>query len=204
MNLLPKDEKFFELFTKHVDILCQSAELLRSGLQRGYEGICDISKQMEALERAADEIIHQIFQRLQATFITPLDPEDIQTLATSLDNVVDAIEDAVFRIVAYRLDPIPATAVQLGEIIAASSRALSRALRALHHRKPVLDDCIEINRLENEADAIERAHLAKLFSSQTDPITIIKHKEIIEELEQATDLCEDVADVIQNVAVKNS
>ena len=204
MNLLPKDEKFFELFTKHVDLLCQSAELLRSGLQRGYQGVCDVSKQIEALERGADEIIHQIFRRLQATFITPLDPEDIQTLATSLDNVIDAIEDATFRIVAYRLDPVPETAIKLAGIIAASSRALSRALYALHDRKPVLDDCIEVNRLENEADALERTFLTNLFNRETDPITLIKKKEIVEELEHATDLCEDVADVIQNVAVKNS
>ncbi|HEY7212964.1 MAG TPA: DUF47 family protein [Bryobacteraceae bacterium] len=204
MNLLPKDEKFFELFTRHVDILCQASELLRRGLQRGYQGIVEISKQMEALERGADEIIHQIFQRLQSTFITPLDPEDIQTLATSLDNVVDAIEDVTFRIVAYRLDPIPETALQLSEMINGASQALSRALHALHDRKPVLDDCIEVNRLENEADALERTLVARLFASNIDPITLIKQKEIIEVLEHATDLCEDVADVIQNVAVKNS
>ncbi len=204
MNLLPKDEKFFDLFAQHVHILCQSSSLLKTGLRGGNEGVCDISKRMEALERSGDEIIHQIFRRLQKTFITPFDPEDIQTLATSLDNVLDAIEDATFRIVAYRLDPIPDAAVRLGEMIDASSNALARALRALRENKPVLDDCIEVNRLENEADAIERTLVAKLFSSNVDPITLIKQKEIVEILEQATDLCEDVADVIQNVAVKNS
>ncbi|MBV8864934.1 MAG: DUF47 family protein [Acidobacteriaceae bacterium] len=203
MNLLPKDEKFFDLFVQHVRILCRSSELLKTGLHSGYQGMCDVSKQIEALERSGDEIIHLIFSRLQTTFITPLDPEDIQTLATSLDNVLDAIEDVTFRIVAYRLDPIPEAAMRLGEIIDAASKALFRALSALHDKKPVLDDCIEVNRLENEADAIERTLVAKLFSSDIDPITLIKQKEIIEELEQATDRCEDVADVIQNVAVKN-
>jgi len=203
MNLLPKDEKFFDLFVQHVRILCRSSELLKTGLHAGYQGMCDVSKQIEALERSGDEIIHLIFSRLQTTFITPLDPEDIQTLATSLDNVLDAIEDVTFRIVAYRLDPIPEAAMRLGEIIDAASKALFRALNALHDKKPVLDDCIEVNRLENEADAIERTLVAKLFSSDIDPITLIKQKEIIEELEQATDRCEDVADVIQNVAVKN-
>jgi hypothetical protein len=204
MNLLPKDGTFFELFAQHLDILCQASELLKAGLQGGYPGVSGVSKQMETLERDGDEIIHQIFQRLQTTFITPFDPEDIQTLATSLDNVLDSIEDATFRIVAYRLDPIPEAAARLSEMIDSSTKALARALRALREKKPVLEDCIEVNRLENEADVIERTLVAQLFSSNVDPTTLIKQKEIIEILEHATDLSEDVADVIQNVAVKNS
>lgn len=204
MNLLPKDERFFDFFQQHVRILCQASALLIAGLRAGYEHMSDMSKQMEALERNGDEVIHQIFRTLQSTFITPFDPEDIQTLATTLDNVLDSIEDATFRIVAYRLDPIPEPAVQLGRMIDESCQALSRALGALRHRKPVWDDCIEVNRLENEADAIERTLVGKLFSSQIDPINLIKHKEVFEILENTTDLCEDVADVIQNVAVKNS
>jgi uncharacterized protein len=204
MNLLPKDEKFFELFSQHVQILCQCSELLKKGLRSGYAGVRDICLEMEALERSGDEVIHQIFLRLQTTFITPFDPEDIQTLATSLDNVIDSIEDVSFRIVAYRLDPIPEPAVRLGEMIDSSGKALSRALNALRDKKPVLDDCIEVNRLENEADAVERGLVARLFSCELDPLTLIKQKEIVELLEQTTDLCEDVADVIQNVAVKNS
>ncbi len=204
MNLLPKDGMFFDLFAQHVNILCQAAELLKAGLQNGYEGICAVSKQVETLERGGDEVIHRIFRRLQTTFITPFDPEDIQTLATSLDNVLDAVEDAIFRIVAYRLDPIPDAATRLGEMIDSSAKALDRALKALRENKPVLEDCIEVNRLENEADVIERTLVAQLFSSNIDPITLIKQKEIVEILEHATDLSEDVADVIQNVAVKNS
>jgi uncharacterized protein Yka (UPF0111/DUF47 family) len=121
-----------------------------------------------------------------------------------LDNVLDSIEDATFRIVAYRLDPIPEAAVELGRMIDESCQALARALASLKDKKPVLDDCIEVNRLENEADAVERTVLGKLFSSQIDPLTLIKQKEVIEVLEATTDACEDVADVIQNVAVKNS
>jgi uncharacterized protein len=158
---------------------------------------------MEALERNGDDIIHQIFRILQTTFITPFDPEDIQTLATTLDNVLDAIEDATFRISCYRVDPIPEPAVQLGRMINGSTKALSRALKSLEERKPVWDDSIEVNRLENEADAIERTVLGELFTNGTDAVTLIKLKEVYEILENATDLCEDVADVIQNVAVKN-
>lgn len=204
MNLLPRNEKFFELFQQHVRIVCQASDLLVSGLRNGYSGMCRISKQMEALERNGDELIHQLFRTLQTTFITPFDPEDIQTLATTLDDVLDAIEDATFRISGYRVDPIPEAAVQLGEMIAASTKALARALDALEHRKPVYDAVVEVNRLENEADAVERTVLTELFTNGTDAITLIKLKEVYEVLEQATDLCEDVADVIQNVAVKNS
>lgn len=204
MNLLPKDERFFDLLQQHMRILCQSSQMLIAALRGGYERVADMSKQMEALERNGDEVIHQIFRTLQATFITPFDPEDIQTLATTLDNVLDSIEDATFRIVAYRLDPIPEAAVQLGQMIDECCQALSRALDALRQRKPVWDDCIEVNRLENEADAIERTLVGKLFSSHIDPIALIKQKEVFEILENTTDLCEDVADVIQNVAVKNS
>ncbi len=204
MNLLPKDEKFMELFVQHVSILCHSSELLNKGLQGGYEGVCDISREMEAIERSGDEIIHQIFDRLRATFITPFDPEDIQALATSLDNVIDAIEDVTFRIVAYRLDPIPEAAVRLGQMIDESNKALARALSALRHNQSVMKDCIEVNRLENEADGIERGFVGRLFRSELDPLRLMKEKEIIEALEQTTDLCEDVADVVQSVSVKNS
>lgn len=203
MNLLPRNEKFFELLLQHIRIVCQASELLVTGLKGGYAGMCRISKQMDALERNGDDIIHQIFRTLQTTFITPFDPEDIQTLATTLDNVLDAIEDATFRISGYRVDPIPEAAVHLGRMIDDSTKALARALKSLEERKPVLDDCIEVNRLENEADAIERTVLTDLFNNGTDPVTLIKLKEVYEILEQATDLCEDVADVIQNVAVKN-
>lgn len=204
MNLLPRDAKFFDLFQQHSRILCQASQMLISGLRSGYEGVSQISKPLEALERNGDDIIHEIFKRLQSTFITPFDPEDIQTLATSLDNVLDAIEDATFRIVAYRLDPIPEGAVDLGRMIDDSCQALARALGALRDREPVWEHCIEVNRLENEADAVERTLVGNLFSNSTDAISLIKQKEVFEVLEAATDMCEDVADVIQNVAVKNS
>src|SRR6266480_2299602 len=102
MNLLPRDEKFFDLFHEHVQMLCQASALLLTGLRAGYQGMCAIEKEMETIERSGDEVIHEIFNRLRSTFLTPFDPEDVQTLATAIDDVLDAIEDATFRIVAYR------------------------------------------------------------------------------------------------------
>ncbi len=203
MNFLPKDEKFFEYFHQQSEIICQASQLLLAGLRGGYEGVCQIAKRMEALERAGDDVTHRLFDRLRATFITPFDPEDIQALASALDNILDTLEDTTFRIVAYKIHPIPDEAVEMGQMIADSCRTLDKALHALHERKSVLDDCIEINRLEDLADAVERTMLAKLFSSDTDAINLIKLKELYELLESATDRCEDAADVLQNIAVKN-
>lgn len=204
MNLLPRDEKFFDLLQQLAGMLCRASDLLNSGLEGGYSGVCRISRQMEVLESNADEIVHDTIRRLRTTFITPIDPEDIQTLATTLDSVVDAIEDATFRISCYRIDPVPEQAVRLGRIIRDSCQAIARALAALRKREPVWEHCIEVNRLEGEADAIERGMLMEIFSTPTDAITVIKQKEMYESLENATDMCEDVADVIENIAVKNS
>jgi uncharacterized protein len=203
LNFLPKDEKFFDYFHQQSTILCQASSLLLSGLQGGYQSMCQIAKRMEAFERSGDEITHRLFERLRQTFITPFDPEDIQSLATALDDVLDTIEDAAFRIVAYRIDPIPAPAVELGEMIANSCRALASALVALQEKRSVMEDCIEVNRLEEQADAVERTMLTDLFSSGTDAVSLVKLKDLYDLLESTTDRCEDVADVIQNIAVKN-
>lgn len=178
--------------------------MLVVGLKGGYGAMDNACDKIKDLEHSGDEVIHALFRKLQATFVTPFDPEDIQTLATALDDVLDAIEDVSFRIVAYRLDPIPEPAIELAQIIDDSCRSLATALESLKDKKPVLADCIEVHRLENKADEIERMHVRNLFSSETDAISLIKHKELYELLEAATDRCEDVADVIQNVAVKNS
>src|ERR1700712_4485982 len=117
LNLLPKDEKFFDYFNQQSQLLCQASHLLSTGLRGGYEGMCRIAKRVEALEHSGDEIAHQLFDRLRKTFITPFDPEDIQALASALDDVLDTVEDTTFRIVAYKIDPIPPAAVELGDMI---------------------------------------------------------------------------------------
>jgi uncharacterized protein len=203
LNLLPKDERFFEYFQQQAELLCHVSQLLLSGLEGGYARMCEVSKRIEALERSADEITHKAFDRLRTTFITPFDPEDIQALFSSLDDVVDTIEDAAFRLVAYKVDPIPDPAIELGRMIAGCCAALSRALQALREKRSVMEACIEVNRMEDEADAVQRAMLTRLFSANVDPVTLIKLKDLYEALEAATDRCEDVADVIQSIALKN-
>jgi predicted phosphate transport protein (TIGR00153 family) len=204
MNLLPKDEKFFELFERHGQIVVKASKLLITGLNDGYDGVCRIEKEIGKLEDEGDHVIHDIFRRLRSTFITPFDPEDIQALATALDDVLDGIDDVTFRIVAYRLDPVPPAVLLLAQKVSSSCLILAEALAALHKKKSVIELCIEVNRLENEADKLERNLLADLFRNEKDPIALIRQKEIYELLEVTTDRCEDVADVIQNVSVKNN
>lgn len=204
MKLLPRDDRFFFLFERQGQILCRASKLFLSGLGDGYDGVQRIENDLASIEEEGDKVVHDIFGHLRSTFITPFDPEDIQSLATSMDDVLDGIEDVTFRIVAYRLKPIPSAVTLLAEKVSRCCTVLTEALEALHHNKPVLSYCIEINRIENEADRLERNLIGELFRNEKDPIELIRKKEIYELLEATTDRCEDVADVIQNVSVKNN
>jgi len=204
MRLLPREEKFYELFVSQVDLISEAARLLLQGVKAGPARLNEVAKDIKRLEHQGDDIIHGIFTRLNATFITPLDPEDIHLLSSRLDDVLDGIEDAAHRMMAYHVEPIPPGMVQLCETIYSCSRAMKKAFQALDKKKEVSEHCIEINRLENEADHIVRGLVSELFEKEKDCITLIKIKEIYEFLEATMDRCEDVADVLQNVVVKNS
>ena len=204
MRLLPREEKFFNLFNKQVEVISEASRLLLEGARSGNSRLEQVATEISTIEHRGDEIIHEIFTRLNQTFITPLDPEDIHNLSSKLDDVLDGIEDSVHRMVAYRLDAIPANMIALAEVIHRCCQALQRAFNALEKNEEVMDHCIEINRLENEADHLVRGAVADLFENEKDAILLIKLKEIYEFLEDTTDRCEDVADVLQNVVVKNS
>jgi predicted phosphate transport protein (TIGR00153 family) len=204
MRLLPREEKFYHLFLKQVEIISEATRLLLEGLRGGNARLAGVATEINVLEHRGDEVIHEIFTRLNQTFITPIDPEDIHNLSSALDNVLDGIEDTSHRLVSYRIHPIPETMVKLSEIVSSCSKALKAAFEALEQNGPIMEHCIEINRLENEADLIGRSAVAELFDQETNPITLIKLKEVYEFFEATIDSCEDVADVLQNVVVKNS
>jgi uncharacterized protein len=204
MRFLPREEKFFALFLDQVRIITEAAGLLLQGAQAGNTHLKEASVKITALEEKADSVIHDIYLRLNQTFITPLDPEDIHSLSSHLDDVIDSIEDAIHRMVAYRIEPIPPTVVEVCQHIVACVRALQLAFEALHTNKKLTEHCIEINRIEGIVDKIVRDAIQELFESEKDPIRLIKLKEIYEYLEKTTDDCEDVADALQNVVVKNS
>lgn len=204
MRLLPREEKFFELFQVQVQIISEAARLLAEGLRAGPARLVEVAGQIANLERRGDEVIHEIFLRLNQTFLTPLDPEDIHNLSSSLDDVLDWIEETAHRLVAYKVDPIPPVAMTAADTIAQCAAVLSKAFDALPANRSVNEHSIEVNRLENEVDVMLRDAVTNLFRSDEDPIHLIKLKEIYDSLEETADSCEDVADVLQNVVVKNS
>jgi len=204
MKLLPREEKFYHLFLKQVEILSDATRLLLDGVRTGNSRLAAVATEINVLENKGDEVIHEIFTRLNQTFITPIDPEDIHNISSALDNVLDGVEDTAHRLVSYRIKPVPPAMVTLAEIIAACAKALKAAFEALEKGGSVMEHCIEINRLENEGDLIGRSAVVDLFDKEKDPITLIKLKEVYDFIEATIDSCEDVADVLQNVVVKNS
>jgi predicted phosphate transport protein (TIGR00153 family) len=204
MRFLPREEKFFELFIQQVQYICQAATLLLEGAQSGNTHLAQAAEKISLLEQKADEIIHDIFKRLNQTFITPLDPEDIHSLSSHLDDVIDGIEELAHRMVAYHLEPIPPIAVECCRQIVACANSLRHAFEALHTNQKLIDHCIEVNRIEEAVDALVRKAIKELFEQERDPIRIMKLKEVYDLLEQTTDYCEDVAVALQNVVVKNS
>jgi len=204
MRLLPREEKFYHLFLKQVEIISEGARLLLDGLKAGNSRLATCATEISVLERRGDELIHEIFTRLNQTFITPLDPEDIHNISSALDDVLDGIEDTAHRLVSYRINPVPPNMISLAEIVFGCAKALHNAFAALAANRPLVEHSIEINRLENDADLIGRAAVVDLFNKEKDPITLIKLKEVYDFFEETIDSCEDVADVLQNVTVKNS
>lgn len=186
-----------------MDIISDAGRLLLEGVQAGNSRLEAVATEINVLEHKGDEVIHELFKRLNSTFITPIDPEDIHAISSALDNVLDGIEDTVHRLVSYDIGPIPQTMITLSEIVAACARALKSAFIALEKNGPILEHCIEINRLENEADLIGGGAVVDLFHQEKDAIALIKLKEVYDFFEETIDSCEDVAEVLQNVVVKN-
>jgi uncharacterized protein len=167
----------------------------------------DVDKKVDEIRRiehVGDEMTHSIMRKLNQTFITPFDREDLYKLASSLDDVLDFLNASGARIVMYRITNPPPEAGVLARLILAQSEELAKAVSLLEKNGDVLVHCVEINRLENEADQVSRAAIARLFDHEKDPITLIKTKELLEFLETATDRAEDVADVLETVVLKNA
>jgi predicted phosphate transport protein (TIGR00153 family) len=204
MKLLPREEKFYHLFQKQVDLIGEAAGLLLDGMRMGSARMASAATDIAVLENRGDEVIHEIFTRLNQTFITPIDPEDIHNVSSALDDVIDGIEDTSHRLVSYHIEPIPQPMVTLAEVVASCAKCMKNAIEALEKNGPILAHCIEINRLENEADRVGRSAVADLFDREKDSIKLIKLKEVYDFFEATIDSCEDVADVLQNVVVKNS
>ncbi|MEA2163143.1 MAG: uncharacterized protein QOK37_1270 [Thermoanaerobaculia bacterium] len=166
--------------------------------------IADKAHEIKEVEHKCDFLTHAIIQRLNQTFVTPMDREDIHSLARTLDDVMDAIDNAASLVPLYKIDRVRPGARELAKVIASSADEVRRALLALEKHEGVLQCAVEINRLENEADRIHQKAVGQLFDEERDPLAVMKWKEILDLLEEATDRCEDVANLLENVVVKHS
>ncbi len=202
-RLIPREERFFDDFVALAEQIRRGAAMLEEMLAPD-QPIWDKADQIKEVEHKCDFLTHEIIQRLHRTFVTPLDREDIHSLARSLDDVMDAIDDSAAIVRLYRIDHVRPAARDLARVIKASADQMLVALRALERRKGVAEPAVEINRLENEADRIHQEAVRLLFDEERDPIVIIKWKEILDFLEDATDRCEDVANVVEGVVVKHA
>ena len=201
-RLIPKEEKFFEDFVEMAEQINRGAGLLEQMLAPD-QPLWDKADEIKEVEHKCDFLTHEIIQRLNKTFVTPIDREDIHELARTLDDVMDAIDNAASLIPLYKIDHIRPGARELTRIIIQQCDEIRVAVEALERRKGVLERAIEINRLENEADRIHKNALSQLFDEETNPIAVLKWKEIYDLLEEATDACEDVANLLENVVVKH-
>jgi predicted phosphate transport protein (TIGR00153 family) len=193
-----------------VDILRKQAENIHSGAKallqmlEHYTGVPEQVQIIKAIEHEGDEITHSIFRKLNQTFITPFDREDIHELCSQLDDVIDLIDAAGSRFVLYRVDAVRTGTVELVKILLSATVEVSAAINAIETPDKALKHCIEINRYENDSDRLCRTLIAQLFDEEKDSVQIIKWKEIFEVIETAVDKCEDVANVIEGVILKSA
>ncbi len=201
-RLIPREERFYDDFVALAEQIRHGAALLEEMLAP-ERPIWDKAEEIKEVEHECDTLTHLVIQRLHRTFVTPLDREDIFALARSLDDVMDAIDASAAIVHLYQIELVRPDARVLAKIIKASVEQVVKALRALDRKVGVAQPAVEINRLENEADRAHQAAVRRLFAEERDPIAIMKWKEILDFLEEATDRCEDVANVLEGVVVKH-
>ncbi|MBI2359191.1 MAG: DUF47 domain-containing protein [Deltaproteobacteria bacterium] len=206
MRFLPRDEKFYDLFEAGVKTVVEGAVRLDEMI-RNFTDAPLKAKQIKDIEHEGDVITHKAIELLNLTFVTPLDREDIHNLITALDDVLDYIEACAERLSLFRINKTTDEARMLVGVLVQSVKELEQAvfkLRRLKGADSIIKNCLEIDRLEHEGDYICRAAVAKLFEPGSDPLEVIKWKEIYETMENAIDRCEDVANVLEGIVLKTA
>jgi hypothetical protein len=204
--ILPKKTEFFDLFSKHAAITVEGAKLLQS-LLGDLHNVEEQAKKIMQVESEADKIAHQTIELLHRSFITPIERGDIHRIVSRIDDILDYVEAASQRIWLYEIKEATPEAKEMARVLVRSAEAVKSTLDSLHDMKDpekIRTACIEINRLENECDTLLRLATARLFKEERDPLMVIKWKEIYENIEDATDRCEDVANVIEGVVIENA
>jgi uncharacterized protein len=210
VRIFPREVEFFDLLEKQAGVVNKAAVTLARCLESKppFDRIVAMCEQIHTIEHEGDDLVHRLMERLNKTFLTPLDREDIYALCTRLDDVLDYIDAVAKRLVTFKIETLTPQAIEFVRIIecgAAEVEAGIRLLRDLKRHEEIIRQCARINQLENEADQVMRVALNLLFDGETrDPVHIIKWKDLYEHLELATDKCEDVANVIETVLVKYS
>jgi uncharacterized protein len=203
---LPKNEDFQQFFDDASANVVRGVTALRDMLQDPRDLEAKVNR-VRDIEHDGDRITHLTFEKLNTSFITPFDREDIHALISRLDDILDAANGAAQRLVLYRISEIPERLLTIGGLLVDSSEAVRNAVISLPDRKrhpAALQACVEVNRLENVADALHREALADMFANFTDAIALVKLKEVYQLLEEATDRCEDVANVVEGIIIKSS
>ena len=203
--IIPQEHHFYSLLTNQADVVLKSAKAMAE-LVRDPEHIVERSLNLHKIENEGDALVHEIVGLLNKTFVTPIDHDDISKLSSKMDDVIDFIDAAGTRIRLYEITQIPPQMVQLVDLLLKQVQVVHDGVHKMEVRKErnaLLEKCVEVNRLENIADEITHAALAGLFKLD-DIKMIMKLKEIYEHLETATDRCEDVADIVKDVMIKNS
>lgn len=203
LRLIPREERFFDLFVEDAANVLGAARLLEAML-RSYDQLERRAGEIRDAEHRGDEISHDIGRRLEATFVTPFDREEIHGLISGLDDVLDYIEEVADTFVLYRIDAPRSTAIEQAAIIVRACEQIHEALSHLKGFKGLEPYWIEVHRLENEGDRLARKAFAGLFANETDAIALVKWKDIYGLLEQTVDKCEDVANLIERIVVKNA
>ena len=205
--LVPKDKNFFKLFSESSNNLVEISKVFSEMVNAPIEKRLELQKKISDLEHVGDEITHQIFTELSTNFITPFDREDISYLASSLDDIVDYIHGSAKRLDTYKVGETSVSMKKLSEIIEHSAKEIHVAVSNMKDMKNVVrvrEAIVRINSLENHADDVFDSAIADLFENEKDAVKVIKLKEILSNMETATDKCEDVANVIETIIVKNS
>lgn len=203
-KLFKKDEKFFKIFGQMTVHILEAAELLGNMVRNPTADLAPLASKIKDLEHKGDELTHRVIDELNKTFITPIDREDIHDLSAALDDVLDLIDSTAIRIVLFRITEPIRSVPEMCAVLLSQTMEIGAAVSNLQDNDHVVERCIEINRLENDADRLFQSAIAALFEEVKDPIDVIKRKEIIETLEAATDKAEDVANVLESIIVKNT
>jgi predicted phosphate transport protein (TIGR00153 family) len=204
MRLTPRDNTFFDLFAELARELVTGANLLAELLEADRKDRKEIAMKLHDAEHNADEATHAIMRRVNSTFVTPFDRDDIYRLASSLDDCMDHMEEAADLIVLYKLDELPKRISDQVQVLQRSAELTAEAMPRLRAMRDLADYWVEINRLENQADKSYRKLVAQLFDDGLDPVTLIKLKEVVDKLEDAADAFETVANTVEAIALKES